>query len=246
MVDGSPTDASRDRDWAAELVEAQPSRDGHGVADRLHRVCNAGIEGLALDGAAVTLRAGAMSEAVAASSGDTARSLAQLEFDLGEGPARECWDRRRPVLVPDLTRPTDGLWPAFAPAALACGTHAAFGLPLQVGAARFGALTLYSAAPRHLQPDERARALVLAEIATEMLLDSATASADGEMDPNLKRVLDVRGEIYQAQGMVMVSLGVGLPEALARMRAYAFVEGRELLDVSLDIIDGRLHLEDGN
>jgi hypothetical protein len=123
---------------------------------------------------------------------------------------------------------------------------AAFGLPLQVGAARFGALTLYSAAPRHLQPDERARALVLAEIATEMLLDSATASADGEMDPNLKRVLDVRGEIYQAQGMVMVSLGVGLPEALARMRAYAFDQGRELLDVSLDIIDGRLHLEDGN
>jgi AmiR/NasT family two-component response regulator len=105
---------------------------------------------------------------------------------------------------------------------------------------------LYSAAPRHLQPDERARALVLAEIATEMLLDSATASADGEMDPNLKRVLDVRGEIYQAQGLVMVSLGVGLPEALARMRAYAFVQGRELLDVSLDIIDGRLHLEDGN
>jgi hypothetical protein len=244
MVDGSLTGASRHRDWAVGLVHAQSSRDGHGIADQLHRVCDAAVEGLVLDGAAVTLRAGAVSEAVAASSGEASLALAQLEFDLGEGPGHECWDRGRPVLMPDLARPTDGLWPAFAPAAMALGTQAVFGLPLQVGAARFGALTLYAAEPRHLRADERGRGLVLAEIATEMLLDSATASVDGEIDPNLKNVLDVRGEIYQAQGMVMVALRIGLPEALARMRAHAFLADRELLDVSLDIIEGRLDLAD--
>lgn len=87
------------------------------------------------------------------------------------------------------------------------------------------------------EDDEVARGLVLSELATEMLLDSSTSSVDGEMDPDLKSALGFRGESYQAQWM---ALGIALPEALARMRAHALLESRDLVEVSVDIVEGRL------
>ena len=52
-----------------------------------------------------------------------------------------------------------------------------------------------------------------------------------------------RLEVYQAQGMVMVDLGVSLTEAMALLRAHAFTLGRPLGDVARDVVTGRLRLE---
>ena len=48
--------------------------------------------------------------------------------------------------------------------------------------------------------------------------------------------VESRAEVFQAQGMVMVQLGVTLAEALARMRAYAYAENRPLGDVARDVV----------
>ncbi len=53
-------------------------------------------------------------------------------------------------------------------------------------------------------------------------------------------LLDLRTEVFQAQGMVMVALAVGLAEALDRMRAYSFTVGRSLDAVAMDIVERRL------
>jgi AmiR/NasT family two-component response regulator len=52
-----------------------------------------------------------------------------------------------------------------------------------------------------------------------------------------------RAQLFQAQGMVMVQLGVPLGEAMMRMRAYAFAKNRRLDDVARDIVTRRLTLE---
>ena len=39
--------------------------------------------------------------------------------------------------------------------------------------------------------------------------------------------------LYQAQGMVMVQLGVDLAEAMARLRAHAYAVDRRLADVAV-------------
>lgn len=64
------------------------------------------------------------------------------------------------------------------------------------------------------------------------------------MDPLLESALSFRNEVYQAQGMVMSALGITLTAALARMRAHAFAAGRDLTDVAIDIVEGRLRLAD--
>jgi AmiR/NasT family two-component response regulator len=54
---------------------------------------------------------------------------------------------------------------------------------------------------------------------------------------------DTRLEVYQAQGMVMIQLGVGAAEALSRMRAHAYANELRLGQVAADIIGRRLTLE---
>ena len=56
--------------------------------------------------------------------------------------------------------------------------------------------------------------------------------------------LDLRTEVYQAQGMVMVQLDITLNAALARMRATAFSRGVDLGQLSADIVAGRAQLTD--
>ncbi len=83
-------------------------------------------------------------------------------------------------------------------------------------------------------------ALVFAQVALLQLLD-AGRSLDGDTTPSLDDVLDGdRAELYQAQGMVMVQLGVTLPEAMSRLRAYAFTHERRLRDVAEDVVARRI------
>ena len=53
-----------------------------------------------------------------------------------------------------------------------------------------------------------------------------------------------RAEVHQATGMVSVQLGVSAAEALARMRAYAFVHNRLLIDVARDVVARRLRFSE--
>ncbi|WP_210414539.1 ANTAR domain-containing protein [Microlunatus elymi] len=54
----------------------------------------------------------------------------------------------------------------------------------------------------------------------------------------------VSAEIHQASGMLMVQLGISIEAALARLRAYAFAEGRSLADVAHAVVERTLDLRD--
>ena len=231
-------------EWARALVSAQPAPDGGAVGARLHQVCLAAVVGLGMTGAVVTLRSTCESEAVAAASDAASTAVAELELTLGEGPSRDAFSWGRPVLVGDLNDPGQSWWVGYASAALEQRICAVFAFPLHQGAARFGVLTMFCSSPQRLERVRTARCLALAELATEVLLDSSDARNDGRLDPDLEKILEFRNEIYQAQGMTMVALGTDLPDALARLRAHAFHTERTLLDVSVDILSGRLTLTD--
>lgn len=225
-------------------MAAQPALEGDGgdVGGVLVRVCRATSEALGVTGASVTLMSRDGHEAVAAASGERVRAVAALEFSMGEGPGRDVFSHGRPVLVPDLAAMT-GRWPGFASTARQdLGVAAVFAFPLHLGAARFGALSMYADAPRTLKTAEINRSLVLADLTTEVLLDHSATETDGRLPDGLRRTLDLRTEVFQAQGMVMVGLGLDLPQSLARIRAHAFAGGRDLDDVAIDIVAGRLIL----
>ena len=230
---------------AALAHSATRDASADGIGADLVRVCRAAVDALEMSGAAVTLQSTDGSEAIVAAVGDDSRTVAELEFGLGEGPTRDAFRLGRPVLAPDLKDPGESRWVRFATASVDTGVCAVFAFPLALGAARFGVLTMFRNSPRALDGASRAACLGLAEIATAMLLDSADGHRAGGIDPGLTARLEFRTEIHQAQGMVMVAQRIDLAEALARMRGHAFATGRPLLEVAVDILEGRSELTNG-
>jgi len=113
-----------------------------------------------------------------------------------------------------------------------------FAFPLQVGAARLGVLDVFRDRVGSLTRVELGEAFTYADRAVNALLDGQEGTADA-----LDETFDHGAEIFQAQGMVMVQLGVPLAEALVRIRAYAFATSRPLSEVADDIVARRLRLE---
>ena len=176
--------------------------------------------------------------------------LAELQLTLGEGPCHDVLASAAPVLAADLgDAESSRRWPAFTPEAREGGAGAVFAFPLFVGAIRAGVLGLYRRSPGSLRDGQLGDLLVLADMATMLLLDSigGGAAADGHLDgawldgqsPDLAMH---RAEIDQATGMLTVQLGVTAAEAFIRLRAYAYSEDRRLADVASDIVARRLRL----
>ena len=210
-----------------------------GVADALQVLCRTLTSDFGLMGAAMNLMSAAgTTNGVVAASDDHSRDVDELQFATGEGPCHEAFAARRPVLTPDLRSVIDGRWPGYSSAALDAGVGAVFAFPLQVGAVVLGVMDVYADRAGSLSQEQVAAALTCAQLATEILIDGDLFSIDGRLDRDLSTVLDHRAEIYQAQGMVVVDLGVEPAEALARMRAHAFGNGQPLIDLAHTIISG--------
>jgi hypothetical protein len=133
-------------------------------------------------------------------------------------------------------------WPAYARAACEQGVEAVFAFPLQVGAARAGALDVYRNETGSLTPDGLTQAVTFAEVAMGLLVDGQDGARAGMTTTDLDDALAYRLEVYQAQGMVMVDLGVSIDAAMARLRGHAYAECRPISDVAREIVAGKLRL----
>ena len=198
-------------------------------------LCRAAAARLAVDGASVTAVGGpAVREPLSATDELSAR-LDELLLTTGEGPGTGDFMFGSPMLIPDLT-PVTGRWPGFAPAAVAAGARALFAFPLQNGAIRAGVLLLYRAQPGPLTPQQLADALIFADIALQLVLDSYAGISGFAGYRPLDGLSDGRAEVYQATGMISVQLGVSLEEAFVRLRAHAFAAGTPLDEVAGDVV----------
>ena len=217
------------------------ARDGDSTAS-LAALCRAAAGRLAVDGASVAAVSGpAVRETLSATDELSAR-LEELLLTTGEGPGAEDFRFGSPVLIPDL-EPVTGRWPGFAPAAVAAGARALFAFPLQAGAIRVGVLSLYRSQPGPLTPQQLADALVFAEIALQLILDSSAGIVGAAGYRPLDGLSDGRAEVYQATGMMSVQLGVSLEDAFVRLRAHAFAAGLPLGDIAGDVVSRKLRFD---
>jgi hypothetical protein len=221
---------------ALAVIDAEGSDQTSGVAANLQRLCRGVTRDLDLAGAAVTLMPDVGSEGVAAASGPLMQHAEELQSEAGEGPTRDAHASGLPMVATDQCS-LIARWPTYGPLAIATGVSAVFSLPLQVGASKLGALSLYWHSPGSPVPGDLRRALVFADLGTEFLIDHSFSTA-ADADSEVMAALETHEHVYQAQGMVMVDLGVSLSEALARMRAQARSSGQSLAALAAAIIDG--------
>lgn len=176
-------------------------------------------------------------------SGSGVQAVQELQFELGEGPCMDAWASKEPVLESDLASPRVARWPAFAPGAVAAGVLALFAFPLLLGAIRIGVLVLYRDHPSGLDPDGLAYGLVLADLATWVILGLQSGAPPDALHELLADEPPHWAEVHQATGIVAVQLGVGLDEAFVRLRAHAFAEGRPMREIAREVVGKRLRLE---
>lgn len=229
--------------WVRELISQEPVLDGDkpAVTGWLQRMCRAAARDLPAMGVGVSLLSQGSEPVTVAASSEASVLIEELQFAMAEGPCIEAYGSRSPVLVPDLSVAGHTTWPGYAPAAQDHGVRAVFAFPLQIGAARLGALDMYRDHTGSLSTQTLSRALTFAEIAMQELLDAGQRPADA-----VDSIDDSSGntfEVYQAQGMVMFQLGVNAGEAMARLRAYAYSHDRRLSEVALAVLGRKLQLE---
>ncbi|WP_238162207.1 GAF and ANTAR domain-containing protein [Micromonospora endolithica] len=226
------------------ILRRAPGPDGRD--DLLRRVCDVAARELSASGAGISVMTEDGIRAVTAASDPASERLEELQSMFGEGPCVDAYTSRRPVLISDLgdlMAKEGGRWPFYAPAAHADGLRAVFAFPLQIGAAHLGVLDVFRDRAGRLTATEFADALTFADVTVTALLDrQEQAESSGIVDID-DDAAEYRAELFQAQGMVMVQLGIPLGQAMARIRAHAYAENRRLSDVTRDIVARRLRLD---
>ncbi len=195
-------------------------------------ICQAAVEQMGVDAAAITVRVGvSVQDLVTATDGWAAR-LEELQYTAGEGPGVDAFACGTAVLIPDL-RESARQWPGFVSSAALAGAGAMFAFPLGQDSAWLGTIDLYRHAPGGFTHQEMMLGSVLAGLATKSVLATGRYPGRGHY-----------AEVSVAAGMVAAQLEVAVDEASIRLRAYAFREGRSVVDLARDVVTKRLCAEE--
>lgn len=207
------------------------------------RLCSACVDVLDVTGAGITIMGGDKAGPVCVSNPRMA-ALEDMQFTIGEGPCQDAYRSNKPVHAPRLDVSASARWPSFVDLARSTGVGAVFAYPLSANGAKIGVLTLYQEEEGEMSATQHADSIAIVEVLTETVLSLQDAAPSGVLAPDLEVAVAYRAEIHQASGMVAIQLQIPVAEALLRLRAHAFAEGRPAGEVARDIVARRLRLTD--
>jgi hypothetical protein len=207
------------------------------------RLCKACVDVLDVAGAGITIMGGVHAGPVCVSNPRMA-ALEDLQYTTGEGPCQDAYHSNMFVHAPRLDISASARWPSFVGLAHATGVGAVFAYPLSVKGAKIGVLTLYQEREGELSATQHDDSVAMVEVLTETVLSLQDSAPAGTLATDLDDAVAYRAEIHQAAGMVSVQLAIPVAEALLRLRAHAFADGRPLRDVASEIVARRLRLND--
>ncbi|WP_160826896.1 GAF and ANTAR domain-containing protein [Actinomadura sp. J1-007] len=199
------------------------------------RACAVAVPVLGVDGFGVTLVVGPRLREMAGTSGPVGTLVEESQLTVGEGPCTDAYTTLEPVQVPDVEAARDR-WPGWVPMVAGRDVGAVFAFPLQVAGVRIGVVDFYRATPEPLGEDRFAEAVAFADVAAGVAFRGHPAPGtltglDGTEPPHgFPRV------VHQACGMLAAILEVGVDEACARLRAYAYLHEQPLTDLAGQVV----------
>ncbi len=125
---------------------------------------------------------------------------------------------------------------AYAHAAAALGIRAVAALPLVADGQSFGALCLYSDAPRSWSEEDLDVGALLADLIAGNLGHTAAMRDQRLLTGQLQTALDSRVLVEQAKGVLAATENIGVDEAFARLRSQARRTNTRLDNVAAGVI----------
>jgi GAF domain len=228
--------AERLRMWHAAVTPPDP--DGVPPLGLTPMFLAAVADSADAQGAAVTLFGQSREEVLSAASDGKVKSVQDLEFVCGEGPAHTCNRHRRAVIASgaEITR----RWPLYGPAALRLGVQRLAAVPIEIGHRPVGALTVYEPGVNGGVADIELLRTIAGSLHSIALTNDASPT---DLYP-LFTEADLHDVVHQATGIVAVQRGCSTEDALAVIKARAFAADLQVDQLAEDLVARRIRLED--
>ncbi|HEY2296680.1 MAG TPA: ANTAR domain-containing protein [Jatrophihabitans sp.] len=221
----------------------------HAYAIRLMKVMNgSGAEAAASFVAAAAAMVGAQHAAVTfvdgprelgvLASDQIARTAQEYEFTLGEGPAHDSV-MDGPVLVG-----ASGLlrrWPEYGAAVGSLGITSVGAVPLGAHNARLGTLIAFDLRGRSAEQVDLGR---VADALVGVLVGDSRGGTADDIAATITEHVDHHALVHRAAGALSEQLHCSVTDALARLRARAFVEGLAPTEIAQRVLDGTARIDD--
>jgi GAF domain-containing protein len=143
------------------------------------------------------------------------RDIDALQHEAGEGPCLDAISQRLIFYAEDLE--AEGRWSQFGPAAAAAGIRSVLALPL-VSDGDVGALNLYARYPSAFGVVDRAKAAILASLASLALTAAHSHEDEARRSENFATALSSREIIGEAVGILMERERISADEAFDILR----------------------------
>ena len=225
----SVLDATADFLEAAQILLA-----GGGVDEILAHVVGlavATIEGCDAAGVFLVERDGI---ATRAHTSPVVAEVDALQHRSDEGPCVDAVTVGAPYYANDLAE--EQRWPRFSPLAAAAGIRSVFAVPLSAGNP-LGALNLYAHLPGAFGVVDRARAVLLASLASLAVANAHTHEDEERRAANLQAALVTREVIGQAQGILMERERITADQAFDILRRASQHLNRKLREIAETLVD---------
>lgn len=171
-------------------------------------------------------------------SSPAAISVDEVQYDSG-GPCVEAiasGDEIRKCLPGDR-------WPVFSQAALAAGFTSVWSIPACAGDAPRGCLNLYYGSSEPWSQTSSSLAKHLASQTAVVIANVVALSQSEQLNSTLRKALETRTIIGQAQGVLMARQGIDGDEAFDILRRASQRTNRKLRDIAAEIVEGVIHTE---
>lgn len=181
------------------------------------------------DGVAVMLRRGSRPAVMSATSPAAARAD-RVQFECAEGPGLLAMSLRDAVVVDDTA--VDARWRSWGPPVCELGFRSVLSLSLGTSRSSLGALSVYSA-------KVGAFAAERAELARFYAQHASVALVSAQHESGLRRAMNARHAIGQAQGVLMERHGLDAGQAFGLLRNSARDHGVTLGERAEQIVASR-------
>ena len=207
----------------------------------LTRVCRDLVGLLPVDGVAITITTpGAGVRVVVAASDRMGWGWGLAQLTAGVGPGVEAAATGCTIAVDDLAADLPR-WPGLGEQLAGAGIAAVAAVPLRAARLVIGTLDGYRADRHPWTAGELADLGDAARVLALALAAAPLADLDGDGDDDGTGLVEPgQVGVVQATGMVMAALGVPAADAVSRLRAAAFLQGRLITAVATDVVTGRL------
>lgn len=214
----------------ARLLQAEPDVDA--TVDQIVDLARRAVD---CDFASITMLLPQKRVETAAATHQVIREADALQYQLAEGPCLQAIWSHDTFVVQDMEH--DPRWPSWGPQAARLGLRSILAIRLFTQGETQGALNLYAGSTGRFDQDD-------VDVSHLFAAQASVALAAARNEEHLRKAVDARHLIGQAQGILMERFDISAERAFDVLRRYSNTRNAKLNMIAAEVVAQRDLLDD--